>query len=195
MRIEEIDYKLFAIYFILNGVLIFVDGSTFNKKLVLMEFTNMNKKRVLWHARIVVLIMGSSTLVGCSSQFAESMRKFTYPPGFKYTQPAELRSDMAKLAQQMLLLDELLINPYELTQDGVEGQRQQVIQVLQNMGRTASTLIEGETGGNHPFIQEHMQDFVAKVDQARIAASLQEPNYYYAGKVSGGCTNCHKVNR
>tara|TARA_R110001583_G_scaffold38306_2_gene123775 strand:+ start:346 stop:909 length:564 start_codon:yes stop_codon:yes gene_type:complete len=165
------------------------------KKLVLMEFTNMNKKRVLWYASIVVLIMGSSTIVGCSSQFTESMRKLTYPPGFKYTQPAELRSDMAKLAQQMLLLDEVLINPYEQTQDGAEGQRQQVLQVLQNMGITASTFIEGEAGGNHPFIQDHMQDFVAKVDQARTAASLQDPNYYYAGKVSGGCTNCHKVNR
>jgi hypothetical protein len=129
--------------------------------------------------------------VGCSSQFTESMRKLTYPPGFKYTQLAELRSDMAKLAQQMLLLDEVLINPYEQTQDGAEGQRQQVLQVLQNMGITASTFIEGEAGGNHPFIQ----DFVAKVDQARTAASLQYPNYYYAGKVSGGCTNCHKVNR
>jgi len=155
----------------------------------------MNKKRVLQYVSIVVLIIGSSTIVGCSNQFAESMRKFTYPPGFKYTQSAELRSDMAKLAQQMLLLDEILIKPYEQTQDGAEGQRQQVLQVLQNMGRIAATLIEGEAGGNHPFIQEHMQDFVAKVDQARTAASLQEPSYYYAGKVSGGCTNCHKVNR
>jgi hypothetical protein len=160
-----------------------------------MEFTNMNKKRVLWYASIVVLLMGSLTTVGCSSQFAKSMRKLTYPPGFKYTQPAELRSDMAKLAQQMLLLDEVLINPYKQTQDGEEGQRKQVLQVLQNMGRIASTIMEGETGGNHPFIQEHMQDFVAVVDQARSAASLQEPNYYFAGKVSGGCTNCHKVNR
>lgn len=155
----------------------------------------MNKKRVLWYASIIVLITGSSTIVGCSSQEAESMRKFTYPPGFKYTQPAELRSDMAKLAQQMLLLDQLLINPYEQIPDGAEIQRKQVLQVLQNMGRTAAKLIEGETGGNHPFLQEHMQDFVAKVDQARTAASFQDPNYYYAGKVSGGCTNCHKVNR
>lgn len=155
----------------------------------------MNQKIVLWYAGIIVLIMGTSTLVGCSSQFAESMRKYTYPPGFKYIQPSELRSDMAKLAQQMLLLDEVLIKPYERTQVGAEGQRQQVLLVLQNMERTASTLIEGETGGNHPFIQEHMQEFIAKVDKARAAASLQEPNYYYAGKVSGGCTNCHKVNR
>jgi hypothetical protein len=40
-----------------------------------------------------------------------------------------------------------------------------------------------------------MQDFVAKVDQARVTASLEQPRYYFAGKVSGGCTSCHKVNR
>jgi hypothetical protein len=159
-----------------------------------MEFTNMNKKRVLWYA-VIVVIMGSSSIMGCSSQFAESMRKLTYPSGFKYTQAAELRSDMDKLAQQMLLLDEALINADGPTPNGAEDQRKQVLQILQNMGRTASTLIEGETGGNHPFLQDHMQDFVAKVDQARTAASLQDPNYYYAGKVSGGCTNCHKINR
>lgn len=160
-----------------------------------MEFTNMNKKRILRYVGIVIVIMGSSAIVGCSNKFAESMRKFTYPPGFKYTHPDELRSDMAKLAQQMLLLDDALTNIYESTQEGAEGQRQQVLHALKNMGRTAATLKEGETGGNHAFIQDHMQDFVAKIDQARTAVSLKEPNYYYAGKVSGGCTSCHKVNR
>lgn len=160
-----------------------------------MELKNMNRQRVLWYVGIVVVMMGSSVIAGCSSQFTESMRSFTYPPGFKYTEPAELRSDMAKLAQQMLLLDEALMNEYGSAQNDVEAQRQQVLQVLKNMGRTASTLIAGETGGNHPFIQDHMQGFIATIDQARTAASLQEPNYYYAGKVSGGCTNCHKTNR
>lgn len=158
-----------------------------------MEFITMNKSSVFWTAGIVVVV--SLTIAGCSSKFAESMRKITYPPGFKYTEPAELRSDMARLSQQMLLLDKALIKGYEPTQDGAKDQRQQVLQALQNMGRTAAKLITGEAGGNHPFMQDHMQDFVAAIDQARAAAALQEPNYYFAGKVSGGCTNCHKVNR
>ena len=154
----------------------------------------MNNKRVLRYI-FLVLIIGSSTLVGCSSQVADSIRKFTYPPGFKYTEPTELRSDMAKLAQQILLLDDLLIPQDKNSQHGEEVQQHKVLNVLKNMGSIVSKLVEGETGGNHPFIQKHMQDFLAKVDKAKTAASLQEPNYYYAGKVSGGCTNCHKVNR
>jgi len=155
----------------------------------------MNAKKTLWYLSAIIVIVGSSIMAGCSSQFSESMRKYTYPPGFKYTKSEDLRSEMAKLAQQMLLLDELLNSRYQQTPSAAPNQRQQVLQILQNMGRIASSLVEGDAGGNHPFIQDHLQDFVAKVNQAKAAATLQEPNYYFAGKVSGGCTNCHKVNR
>jgi hypothetical protein len=155
----------------------------------------MNKQKLSWYLAITVLITSSVTLVGCSSQFAESVRKVTYPPNFKYTKPDELRSDMGKLAQQMLLLDEALVNTYASDENGIQTQRQLVLKALQNMGKTAAKLSEGDSGGNHPYIQAHLKGFVAKIDQAKTAASLQAPNYYYAGKVSGGCTNCHKVNR
>jgi hypothetical protein len=36
---------------------------------------------------------------------------------------------------------------------------------------------------------------MSKVDKARVAASFEQPRYYFAGKVAGGCTSCHKVNR
>ena len=68
----------------------------------------------------------------------------------------------------MFLLDEALINRDTLTKSGVEAQRQQVLQVLQSMGKTASTLIEGETGGNHPFIQDNMQDFVLQLTKLKL---------------------------
>lgn len=158
-----------------------------------MEYENMNKQRFYWHLGTVII--GVLIISACSSQFNETLRKVTYPPDFKYTKTADLRSEMGKLAQQMLLLDKALINVYEAQQDGAENRRQQVLLALKNMGKTAANLKEGETGGNHPFIQQHLQEFVAKIDHAKTAASLPEPNYYFAGKVSGGCTNCHKVNR
>ncbi|WP_371195931.1 hypothetical protein [Glaciecola sp. SC05] len=143
----------------------------------------------------IVGITCAMFIAACSNQFSESIRKVTYPPDFKYTQPAELRSDMSKLAQQMVLLDSALSDFYEPNESGVELQRERVIIALKGMERTASKLKEGSPGGNHPKLQEQMQSFAAKVDQARNAASLQNPNYYYAGKVAGGCTNCHSINR
>jgi hypothetical protein len=61
--------------------------------------------------------------------------------------------------------------------------------------RVATSLKAGNTGANHPFMQDYMQDFIAKIDQARGGAAIEPPRYFYAGKLSGGCTNCHKVNR
>jgi hypothetical protein len=98
----------------------------------------------------------------------------------------------------MRLLDQALIKQYD--QDGhptvdAESQRQKVLSALQNMATIASKLKAGDAGANHPFMQDHMQDFVAKIDKARVAASFEQPRYYFAGKISGGCTSCHKVNR
>jgi hypothetical protein len=148
----------------------------------------------------MILILAPCVLVlaSCSSQFAASMRKVTYPPDFAYIEQGKLRSDMGRLAQQMRLLDQALIEQNSLhdqTSVDAERQRQKVLATLRNMGRIATELKAGNTGANHPFMQDHMQDFVAKVDKAKVAASLEQPRYFFAGKISGGCTNCHKVNR
>jgi hypothetical protein len=62
--------------------------------------------------RVVFIASNSATaLSGCSNQFAASVRKVTYAPDFKDTELAFLRSDMHKLAQQMTLLEQALIEP------------------------------------------------------------------------------------
>lgn len=145
----------------------------------------------------VLLFVAISTLAlfGCSSKFAASMRQVTYPPDFKYTEQADLRSDMHRLALQMRLLDQALIQPSVQTQNETEIQRVEVVNALRNMGQIAAKLQAGNSGANHPFMDDYMEHLVGKIDEARIAASLEKPRYYYAGKVSGGCINCHKVNR
>lgn len=148
---------------------------------------------------IVVVAIVASVLVGCSSQFASSVRKVTYPPDFKYTDQSDLRSDMHQLAIQMAILDKALVNPLDQTQTQTqtepELQREQVLNALRNMGKIASRLHAGETGANHPFMDDFMQGFISEIDKARTAASLQPPRYYFAGKISGGCASCHKINR
>jgi hypothetical protein len=134
-------------------------------------------------------------LMSCSSEFASSMRQLTYPPEFKYTEQDELRTDMAMLALQMQLLEQALAKEEKPDSTDAETQREEVLASLRKMSSIASSLQAGDSGANHPFMQDYMSDFSAKVDQARTAASLAQPNYYYAGKVSGGCAGCHKINR
>ncbi|MFT6268886.1 MAG: hypothetical protein ACJAVV_001701 [Alphaproteobacteria bacterium] len=144
---------------------------------------------------VLIVAISAIVLIGCSSKFTASMRKVTYPPDFKYTEPADLRSDMHQLAFQMGLLDKALVMPSVQTSNEVEIQRVEVLNVLRHMGRIANSLQAGNSGANHPYMDDYMQDLVAKIDEARIGASLQQPRYYFAGKVSGGCVNCHKANR
>lgn len=134
-------------------------------------------------------------MIGCSSQMAASMRKVTYPPDFTYTKQADLRTDMDQLAKQMVILEQALVAPSTDIDNAREIQRQQVLSTLRNMGRIAASLHANDIGTNHPFMQDYMQEFIGKIDKARVAASIEPPRYYFAGKISGGCTNCHKVNR
>ena len=150
----------------------------------------MNKLGILFRIALFTITI-DVFVVGCSSQFATKVRKVTYPPDFNYTVQADLRSDMDKLAQQMVLLEQALASKAEDDNDAHEKQRQQVLFTLRNMERIATSLKAGDTGANHPF----MQDFIAKIDQARGGASIEPPRYFFSGKLSGGCTNCHKVNR
>ena len=148
------------------------------------------KNRVVFIALLVVI-----SIVGCSSQFAFSIRKVTYPPDFNYIEPSQLKTDMGKLAQLMRQLDEALLEKPAYESSEQENQRQQVLSALSQMERLTTKLQATESGANHPFMQDFMQNFVATVSEARVAASLPQPRYYFAGKISGGCTNCHQINR
>ncbi|MFA3791091.1 hypothetical protein AB6T38_08225 [Aliiglaciecola sp. SL4] len=155
----------------------------------------MKMHKGLFVFSISLLFLGVMLIQGCSSQMAANLRKVTYPPDFKYVEPSQLRSDMDRLAQQMRILEFALSQQHEPQSVGFAKQQQQVLTTLQKIEKIASGLRAGDAGASHPFLQDYMRDFVSKVDNARVAASLEKPSYYLAGKVSGACTNCHSVNR
>ena len=143
----------------------------------------------------MVIVLSCAAMLSCTSQFATQMRKVTYPPDFVYTEKRDLRSGMAELAQQLVSLEYALIHMPENTIAAKEAQRNNVLYSLREMQRIASTLKASRTGANHPFMEDYMQEFIATVDKARGAASIENPRYYFAGKVSGACTSCHSINR
>ncbi|MFT4993744.1 MAG: hypothetical protein ACI965_000765 [Paraglaciecola sp.] len=158
--------------------------------------------------RLLLLCLSILVVGACSTDMAASLRKVTYPPDFKYVSASQLRSNMAELAAQMQNLDKALVKTLEQLSDREQTQgaghsksneqsqqQQEVLVALRNMEKIASRLQAGEAGSTHPFLQDFMGDFVNDVGRARITASLDPPRYYYAGRVSGGCVNCHRVNR
>ncbi len=149
----------------------------------------MNIQRTQTALRMVLLFSTILTISGCAD-FAGIVRKVTYPPDFKYVTGQELHSSMDQMAFQLQLLDQALM------ENNIGGAaQQQVLGSLRNIERIASNLQAGEAGSSHPFLQDFMQDFVADVEQARNTAALDPPSYYFAGRIAGGCVNCHRVNR
>ena len=150
----------------------------------------MNSKRTLAVLRAVFLFSTILVISGCAD-FAAAVRQVTYPPDFQYVTGQEFRSRMDRMAFQLQLLDRALMEDAA----GRPPQQEQVLGNLRNIERVASSLQAGEAGSSHPFLQDFMEGFVSDVEQARNAAALDPPSYYYAGRVAGGCVNCHKVNR
>lgn len=136
-------------------------------------------------------LISAVVAIGGCSDVAPAVRKLTYPPDFQYMSGQELRSGMAELAYQLQLLDRALATgPTEQS-----AQQQQVVQTLTNIERIGASLQPGEAGSTHGYLKDFMADFRSNVGQARNAASMDPPEYYLAGRVAGGCINCHRVNR
>jgi hypothetical protein len=140
---------------------------------------------------LTVFFSSIMLVAGCSNDFSAAVRKVTYPPDFKYVTAKELRSNMEQLALQMQLLD------FALKPDNSDKttQQQQVLDALGKIQKIGVGLQAGDAGATHPFLQDMMRNFVDEIRRARTAASMEPPKYYLAGRVSGGCINCHKANR
>lgn len=139
----------------------------------------------------VLLLLTAILSSSACSDTAALIRQATYPPDFNYVSSAELRSSMDQLGYQLQELDQALMG-----NDAEQSEQQlQVLTALQNIERISTRLRAGPGGSNHPFLQDFMGDFVMSVGQARNAAAQDPPRYYLAGRVAGGCVNCHKINR
>ena len=150
----------------------------------------MKKQQSLPVLHMILLLSAILVISGCND-IAAMARKVTYPPDFNYVSEQEFRSRMDQLAFQLQLLDRALVtsNPERSIQ------QQQVLDALRNMERIGSSLQAGEAGSSHPFLQDFMKGFMIDVGKARTAASMDPASYYRAGRIAGGCVNCHEVNR
>jgi hypothetical protein len=141
-------------------------------------------------SRMLLLVAVMVVISGCTNT-AAMIRKATYPPDFKYVSGQELRSKMNELAFQVQVLDQALL----ANDDDPASRREEVLTTLRNIERIGVGLRAGEGGSNHPYLQDFMSNFVSDVVQAQLAITMSPPRYYLAGRITGGCTNCHKVNR
>jgi hypothetical protein len=151
----------------------------------------VNSPQRLFLIATILLTTLSSCMDSRTRGLASVIRAATYPPDFNYVSGEELQNSMDQLGFYLQQLDQAL----EPVSGGAGVQQQEVIAVLGNIERIGTNLRAGDAGSNHPFLEDHMSDFVIQVGRARLAAMANPPSYYLAGRVAGGCVNCHRVNR
>ncbi|MGH1358664.1 MAG: hypothetical protein ACRBC3_07860 [Burkholderiaceae bacterium] len=114
------------------------------------------------------------------------IRKLTYPPEYVYIEKTELQSSMHQMAAAMSRLDSLVA-----TESTGDSTQKDVLAQLNVIDQVAWKLSGGKST-NHLLLDGHMKQFSADVAKARLLASSSPPNYYYAGRLSGNCSGCHR---
>lgn len=121
-------------------------------------------------------------VAGC----ARTVRESTYAPSFTYQERDEVRSTMWQLAGGVRQLNEALRSD----ERAPEERQAEVVRLLDEIQLAAGRLKGAETS-NHPLLEEHLDDFLTDVRNARQAAAGDPPSYFFAGNVTGACMYCH----
>ena len=140
--------------------------------------------------RGVISILVVFSLYACSSN-SDTFPQIANPPPFDYADGEELRTSMHRLAFELQKLDMSLLDAYV---DQPSFQRE-IVETIQNIERIAGFVQETDLSVRHPFLVDDMDRFLSDVRRAREEANRSVPRYYMAGRISGGCVNCHRENR
>ncbi|MGB7301541.1 MAG: hypothetical protein WA888_04025 [Burkholderiaceae bacterium] len=131
--------------------------------------------------KLLLIIGGLLIVAGCAD-----IRKLTYPPEFTYIEKSQLQSSMHQMATAMGRLDALICaDPLK------DSTQEEILAQLDLIDKVAWELSGGKST-NHLLFDEHMEQFGADVAKARLMAKSSPPNYYYAGRLSGSCSGCHR---
>lgn len=139
--------------------------------------------------RFAGFLLTASLLLGCSNGLAAWLRRHTYAPTFRYVPEEKVRASMRDLAVHTRELDRVL------REASVSGSypREKIVGSLVEMDRVCGDLEPGQWPSNHPFLFEAIGHLRDDIQQARLAAERDPPNYFFAGAVSGACIYCHRL--
>lgn len=122
---------------------------------------------------------------GCAD-LARWMRKYTYPPDFRYIERHQLRSAMEQLALHVRGLDQALQAPAPGDQE-----RQAILEHLHGMDKATLSLDTSGWPSNHPLVDINMPRFRQDIRRALDAVERTPPNYTFARALPGACVYCH----
>lgn len=117
----------------------------------------------------------------------EKISEHTYPPDFRYLPDAEVNGVMRRLAKETVAVNDSLRSEKPLSPD----ERRALLEHLARMEECAAELDAPGRKSNHPLIDAHASELRADLAAAKRASSLDPPNDFLAGAVTGSCVYCH----
>jgi len=142
----------------------------------------------LRRARIVLALSLGLLAVGlfACNEAATTLRKSTYPPGFRYISPEQIQGTMWQLASLTDRLDRLTDDPARL-----DANRDEIEQVLRALESAADELKKEGVPANHPLIHANLDAYRGDVRAALRSVEREPPSYLRAAALPGACVYCH----
>ena len=131
-------------------------------------------------------MLSAMVIAGCSG-----VRVDTYPPDFTYLPTSEIKGTMTRMSVEIWRINDIL----DRNETVVGYQRDEILDALRALERSAQNMGAGWQLTNHALIDENIDAFKDSVVDARLAIEREPPNYYLAGKLSGSCLACHRIAR
>ncbi len=141
----------------------------------------------------VLLIFSVVVLLSSCVQF----RLLTYPSSFTWIGAEDVQNTMQAMANEMRKLDNLIAD-----EQSPGSSQREVVEALSEIEYLAAALSVQTPGSdndsedlpatNHLLIDEHMDDFLESIYRAKIQAEATPPSYFGVGKLTGGCSACHR---
>lgn len=146
---------------------------------------------LLWSVLIATVL-----LAGCVK-----IRMLTYPTEFTYLDSGSVKGVMHEMAISLSRIDDLVRR--SAGDDDVSRYQDDILTELQSVeslalslsSSTTDTTTDGDARPvtNHLLIDEHIDEFIGQIMQARLLAEDAPPNFYGAGQLTGSCIACHRI--
>lgn len=125
------------------------------------------------------------------------IRLLTYPADFTWIGKEHLKTTMHEMGNSVSNINDLL------EQDTNTSFQQSLIVDELDLIESYAISLTGETQWsisdqdkpktNHPQINDSLDEFIESIEKARWQAQATPPNYYGVGRITGGCSTCHRI--
>lgn len=143
------------------------------------------------------LALSLCLIAGLLVSACAELRILTYPVDFTWIGKEHLKTAMHGMANSVSNINSALTTDIE-----PDSQQDLILEELDNIDLYAQSL-SGETEwsssdrnrlkSNHPLLADNLDRFIEIVGKARLQAQSVPANYYGVGKITGGCSSCHRL--